>query len=489
MDAFEVMVQDLRGYFMTNVTKPAEWRKSQLMALKQMLTKHEMEWAEAMAADLKRPLLEARAEVVIALKDLNDSMQFQQWMRPEKLPSPALVWPCNTELRHEPIGVVLVIGAFNVPLQSTFKTLVSSMAAGNCCVVKPSEQCPKSEQLMVKLLPKYLDTKAFRVVTGGPVETERLLKVQWDFIVFTGSQRVAKIVQKAAAEFLTPTILELGGKNPVIVDNNPGSLALLAKRLISTKLANAAQTCLAPDYVVCLEESAPAFEAACVKALHDMYGQDPKQSDSLGRIVSEQAAERMQGWIKATKGTIVCGGEVDVKRKYVAPTIIRGEALTAPLMENEIFGPILLFHTVKTLDEAIALVEKVSGRSPLALYVFSQRSHFQEECLRRLPSGGAMVNDAVYHMLAGPFGGVNSSGNGKLTAIWGFRSLSNQRTVVFKRLNFFDAPIRFPPFTELAAKIFATVGPAAPDVPPLPLATVAALALLGAAYYAGTRRS
>lgn len=238
MTTFDETVQEIRSYFNSGVTASMQWRRGQLLALKAMLEKHEMEWAEALASDLRRPMLEARAEVVICLKDLNDSLQFAKWMQPEKLASPALIWPCNSELRHEPLGVVLVIGSFNVPLQSNFKALISSMAAGNCCVIKPSETCKKSQDLMLKLIPRYLDGAAFRVIIGGATETALLLKSRWDFIVFTGSQRVAKIVQRAAAEFLTPTILELGGKNPVIVDNNPGLSCLEGPWLVSPCLSD-----------------------------------------------------------------------------------------------------------------------------------------------------------------------------------------------------------------------------------------------------------
>jgi len=307
-------------------------------------------------------------------------------------------------------------------------------------------------------------------------------------------------VARAAAERMTPYVLELGGKNPVLVDTSLDSVEVAARRIAWGRTLNAGQVCVAPDYVVCLEGIADRFEAALVAAFAEMYGPDPARSADLGRLITPAAVRRIQGLVKdaesAGKIRIVSGGQMDAEARYVAPTVVRvadsspAAAADCPFMQEETFGPVIAVVRVKNLDHAVEYVERVSGRHPLGLYVFSNRRAFQEECLSRIRSGGAAINDVVVQSAAPnlPFGGLGSSGLGCYGGRYSFETFSHGRAVVHKHLNgaLFDPPLRYAPFTPFKCRAFRLALDYLPDVPAvgpvvawvLRLLPVAALALL-----------
>jgi len=439
------VVTELRRVFDTGETRSAEWRLSHLKAMKRMLIEHESEFIEALGKDLGKSHFEAKAEVSSVIVDIKIAQRCPEWMKPEKKQTPALLLPASTEVHNDPMGVALIISPFNFPVNQPLKPMVSAIAAGNCVVIKPAEKCIYVEALLVNLFPKYMDPKFFRVITGGPEVVKKILTFNWDIICFTGSGQIGKLVAKAAAENLTPVILELGGKNPVIVDENPGNLDVLAKRLIASKFMNAGQLCISTDYVVCLEGVAKDFEEACVRALKDMFGDDPRASEHYGRLVDAASTERVKGLLDTSVGRLVCGGEVSVADRYVAPTIIAEEPLDSPISQTEIFGPVVCFYTVKDLDAAAELVHKISHRHPLALYIFTKNKQFANHCLTRIQSGGAVINDLVFQIFVSPFGGKGQSGYGYLGGHHGYNSFTHKRSVV-KRYNLRDVPYRFPPY-------------------------------------------
>ena len=440
------LVAELRASFARGTTRPEAWRRSQLRALADMLTREEARIFEALEADLRRcPTETFVGEVGFALGDVKHTLRhLGRWMRPEKVSSPLVNFKGSSRIHYEPLGVVLIIGPWNYPIQLLLAPLVAAIAAGNCAVVKPSELAPASSRLMAELLPRYLDPACIRLVEGGVSETTALLEQRYDHVFFTGSTRVGKIVYQAAARHLTPVTLELGGKSPCIVDRSV-DLAVAARRIVWGKLFNAGQTCVAPDYVLVHEAQREPLLAALRQTVTDFYGADPRQSPDLPRIINQGHYERLVSYLE--QGEVVFGGEHDAAERYVAPTVLAGPALDAPVMQDEIFGPILPVLPVASVDEAIAFVNE--RPKPLALYVFTERREVARAVIDRTSSGGACVNDTLSHLVVPdlPFGGVGDSGIGAYHGRHGFETFSHARGVV-DRSTRIDLPLRYPPYVN-----------------------------------------
>ncbi|KAJ1493867.1 Aldehyde/histidinol dehydrogenase [Baffinella frigidus] len=413
MDAKET-VRELRQTFKSGVTKPYAWRIAQIQAVCRLVKENESEIVESLAVDNGKPTLEAEiSEIVNTLKEADAMIAgLRSWMAPEPAAPNALLVPCSAEIRREPFGVCLIMGPSNYPWMLVLKPLLGALAGGNCAVLKPSEMCEATAVSMKRLIGQYLDPSAVRVLEGGIAETQAMLKEKYDLIFFTGSERVGQIVARAAVEHLTPVILELGGKNCAIVDSNVQSLEVVAKRLVWGKCFNAGQSCVAPDYVLVLEDQAVRLKELMVKYVHKFYSEDPQKSGDFGRVKSKQAAMRVQKMVADGKGEILVGGQVDLEDRYVAPTIISEPILECSLMKEEIFAPVLCVFSVKSIDDAIAKHHAISGETPLSLYVFSSRSSVIEKCLSEIRSGGAVINDCLMGETQTdmPFGGVGSSG-------------------------------------------------------------------------------
>lgn len=467
----------------------------QLNQIKRMITENRDSLTAAMVADLGRCSFEAEAlDLIPVSMELDHAMDnLWEWMQPKYTPVPMVMSPATSETRNIPLGTVLIIGPFNYPISLLLNPLIGAICGGNCAVLKPSELTPECEKIMIELIPKYLDTDCFAIFTGDYKVSQELLTKKWNLIFFTGSTRVGRIVMEAAAKHLTPVLLELGGKSPVVVDDSITDIHLLSKRLIWGKLANNGQTCIAPDYVLCHESKYDELVQACKQRITDFYGENPKDAPDLGRVVSEQHTKRLQGLLKGCKATVVTGGAkgVDVKNKYVPPTLLTDVSLDSAVMQEEIFGPILPFLKYTTEDEVVeTIVEDQGGLrgQPLALYLFSKNRTFIDSVTRRVQAGGVVVNDTLFgagssHL---PFGGVGTSGLGRYHGIDSFAAFTHQQSVL-RRHDWapLDVPFRFPPYSDFGLSVFrlASKLPAQPHIHPSTLKWGAVIAVSLAAVY------
>jgi aldehyde dehydrogenase (NAD+) len=439
------LVRALRGYFETGATRPLSWRLGQLDAIGHFLMEREEDIFAALAADLGKPATEAfGAEIGVTLTELRLSRKkLRSWMKPERVGTSAVAMPGRSHIYREPLGVTLIIGAWNYPLQLVLLPLVGAIAAGNCAVLKPSEVAPNVSALVAKWVPKYLDPKAVKVVEGGVPETTALLREKWDHVFYTGNGTVGRIVMQAAAKNLTPVTLELGGKSPCIVDENV-DLDLAAKRIVYGKFFNAGQTCVAPDYVLVHDRVHDALVNRMVSAIREFYGDDPQQSPDYARIVNERHHARLTRLL--ADADVVTGGETDLSDRYIAPTILRNVSGDHSVMQEEIFGPILPVISVPSVESAIRFVNE--RPKPLALYVFARKKDTQDRVLAGTSAGGTTINHIWLHVgvLQLPFGGVGDSGMGAYHGHRSFETFSHRRAVLKKPL-LPDPPMLFPPYS------------------------------------------
>lgn len=440
------VVAGLRRTFKSERTRPIEWRREQLRRMRKMMEERETEILEAFAKDLRMPTYEAFASTaaLVTAEIGHAEKHLSQWMRPKRAPTPLANMPGSCRILSEPLGIVLIIGPWNYPLQLMLSPLIGAIAAGNCAVLKPSEFAPACEELLARIVPEYLDKDAVKVVRGGVAETTALLNERFDHIFFTGSVNVGRIVMQAAAKHLTPVTLELGGKSPCIVTKN-SNLDAAAKRIVWGKFFNAGQTCIAPDYILVHESVENALLQKMKDAVTAFLGTDIKKSPDYGRIIHARHFARLVSFIK--DGDLIFGGNTDEKELYIEPTILRNVSPDSRIMSEEIFGPILPVLTFKELEEAITFIN--DREKPLSLYVFSNDSDEQEEVLGRTSSGGACVNDVVAHIACPdmPFGGVGESGMGAYHGRTSFEAFSHQKAVLEKAL-FIEPLLRYAPYNE-----------------------------------------
>jgi aldehyde dehydrogenase (NAD+) len=442
------VVADLRRVFESGRTRPLEWRVAQLEGLERMCVECEKEIIEALRADLGRPAFETYGTEIGFLKaDARHARKhLKKWMKAERVSAPMVTQPGRAEIHHDPLGVVLVIAPWNYPFQLALSPLVGAIAGGNCAVVKPSEIAPHTSAFIAKRLGEFVDSQAIAVVEGGVAETTALLAERFDHIFYTGNGTVGRIVMRAAAEHLTPVTLELGGKSPAIVDRDV-DLEMACRRIALGKFANAGQTCVAPDYVLVHEEIKGAFLERLSAVVEEFYGLDPKASDSYARIVNERHHDRLTKLLGA--GTVVTGGESDRETRYIAPTVLRDVPDDAPIMKDEIFGPILPVRSVASIGEAIAFVN--AREKPLALYIFTKSRENADEILARTTSGGVTVNHTLLHLAAPglPFGGVGASGMGHYHGKFSFETFTHAKAVLRKPLAL-DPTLFYPPYSDAA---------------------------------------
>ncbi|MEU0896541.1 aldehyde dehydrogenase family protein [Streptomyces massasporeus] len=429
------VVARLRATFRTGRTKPVEWRTAQLRRLRDMLTENGADLAAALHADLGKSATEAyRTEIDFTVREIDHTLDhLAEWLRPEPAPTPAhLGADVTVWTQYDPLGVVLVIAPWNYPAQLLLAPVVGALAAGNAVVAKPSELSPATSAALARLLPAYLDTDAVAVVEGGVPETTALLAERFDHIFYTGNGTVGRIVMRAAAEHLTPVTLELGGKSPAFVDRDT-DLAVVAKRLVHGKFLNAGQTCVAPDYVLTDPETAAALEPLLADAVKALYGSDPAASGEYGRIINERHFDRLTGLLDS--GRTVVGGTSDRTAKYLAPTVLADVDPDAPVMQEEIFGPILPIVTVPGLDEAIDFIN--DRDKPLALYVFSESDGTRSRLAAETSSGGLGNGLPLAHLTVSdlPFGGVGESGMGNYHGRYSIETFSHRKAVLDKPLH------------------------------------------------------
>ncbi|MDX3193752.1 aldehyde dehydrogenase family protein [Streptomyces sp. MN03-5084-2B] len=425
------VVGDLRTLFTGGVTRPLAWRRAQLTALKAMLTEQAGPFLDALYADLRKNAVEAqRAELDLVIGEIDHTLDnLDGWLAPEGAELPSRLLPAEGRVVRDPLGVVLIIGPWNYPLQLVLAPLVGALAAGNVAVLKPSELSPAVSAAIAEHVPAYVD--GVKVVEGAVPETTALLEQKFDHIFYTGNGVVGRIVMTAAAKHLTPVTLELGGKSPAVVE--PGAdLAVTAQRLAFGKFSNAGQTCVAPDYVLAVGGTGPELAKHLDTTIRAMYGDDPAASPVYGRIINERHFDRLAGLLAS--GHPVVGGQHDRDDKYIAPTVLTDVAPDSPVMQQEIFGPLLPIIDVPDIDAAIAFI---NGRDkPLALYAFTGSDETKARLRTETSSGGLVFGTAIVHLAAPglPFGGVGESGIGRYHGHYSIDTFSHVKAVLDKPL-------------------------------------------------------
>lgn len=448
-------VAAVRHTFRSGRTRPIEWRHRQLDGLLRLLDDAGDDLVAALGRDMGKPAIEARfTDISFTATEIRHIRKnLASWMKPRRAKLRLQDQPGKGRVVAEPLGVVLVIAPWNYPVQLTLSPLAAALAAGNAAVVKPSELVPETTALLARLLREHLDPDAVAVFEGGPEVSTALLEQRFDHIFFTGSTAVGRIVARAAAEHLTPTVLELGGKSPVIVGPDV-NVELAAKRIAWGKGVNAGQTCIAPDYVLVHRRHAAELADRLAQAFTGFYGDEPTQSGDLARIVNDRHAARLGGLLAEHGGTVLCGGAVDAAARKVPPTVIVDPDPDSPLMREEIFGPVLPVLAVDDVEEAIAFV---NGRpKPLALYVFSTDDAVVDRVTEQTSSGGVCVNHVMLHIGPHdlPFGGVGDAGHGRYHGRAGFDAMSNLKPV-YRRPFKPDLSLIYPPYTKVKEKLLS----------------------------------
>jgi aldehyde dehydrogenase (NAD+) len=448
METVRGTVHELRETFETGLTRPLDWRREELRAVKRLLAEGEEELIAAMREDIGKPAVEARLTDLSFVSAEVDVMSrhLDRWARPERVAVPLVQMPGRAEIVKEPLGVALVIAPWNYPVHLLLLPMAAAIAAGNCVVGKPSELTANTSATLARLARRYLDTRAVAIVEGGADEAQALLGERFDTIFYTGNGRVARIVMEAAAKHLTPVTLELGGKSPVLVDAS-ADIPAAARRITWGKFLNAGQTCVAPDYALVHADAEHQLVDALRREVRTFYGEDPKRSPDYARIVNDRHFDRLAGLLASTSAKVDVGGETDRAERYVAPTVLTGVDLGDPVMDDEIFGPILPVVTVRDMDEATKVVS--SRDKPLALYVFSRSKEVVDRVLAGTSSGGVGVNCTVVQLAVPglPFGGVGPSGMGAYHGRAGFDTFSHRRAVLAKPTRP-DPPVQYPPYTK-----------------------------------------
>jgi aldehyde dehydrogenase (NAD+) len=440
---FTPMIARQRAYFQSGATLPQEFRRTQLRTLLNLLEAHEGDLLAALHQDLGKSPQEAYAsELGFVLSEIRHALRhLAGWMRPARCRAPLLAWPASGSIRPEPYGLALIIGPWNYPLQLLLSPLVGAIAAGNCAILKPSEFAPATAAVLGRIMGTAFSEAYIGFVQGDQATAEALLQQRFDAIFCTGSTATGRAVMTAAARHLTPVTLELGGKCPCIVAAD-SPLKTTARRIVWGKFMNAGQTCVAPDHVFVDQRVASALLAALKQALRDFYGADPRQSPDYGRIINRRHFDRLIRHLG--DGEIAHGGGRDAAERYLEPTILTKVSPAAPVMREEIFGPILPVLEFSELDDVLAGLREQP--TPLALYLFSADRVVQERVLAGSRSGGVCLNDTVTHIFGKdlPFGGLGESGMGAYHGRTSFDCFTHHRSVLRRSL-VPDPPFRYPP--------------------------------------------
>ncbi len=442
----QVIVKCQKDFFNSQQTKDITFRKTKLKLLKQELEKRENDIAKALFDDFRKPEFEsAMSEIGVVFAELSMAIKkLDCWSKPKNVLPVLLNFPSTDKIYSEPYGTVLLIAPWNYPFQLVFSPLIGAVAAGNTVVIKPSELTTHTSKIVAEIVEKVFDPGHVCVVEGDVSVATELLRQRWDYIFFTGSIAVGKIVAKAAAEHLTPTTLELGGKNPCIVDET-ANINLAAKRIVWGKFINCGQTCIAPDYVLVHESVEKSFIDECKKEIKRAYGENRQQSPDYCRIINSRNFENLKQYLAG--GKVLFGGETAVDDLYVSPTLLDNPALDSAVMKQEIFGPILPILRYNTENEINTIVE--SYEKPLAFYFFSSRKDFIKRMLCKHSFGGGTVNDTLVHFANHrlPFGGVGYSGVGAYHGRRTFDIFSHKKGVA-TRHTWLDLPVRYAPYKD-----------------------------------------
>ncbi|MCG1671199.1 aldehyde dehydrogenase [Staphylococcus epidermidis] len=435
-----------KAFFNTHKTKNLKFRKQQLKLLSKNIKNHENELLDALYKDLGKSKVEAYAtEIGMLLKSIKlMRKELKNWSKTKQTDTPLYLFPTKSYIKKEPYGTVLIIGPFNYPVQLVFEPLIGAIAAGNTAIVKPSELTPRVAIVIRDIIEDTFDETYVSVVEGGIEETQTLLSLPFDYIFFTGSEKVGKIVYEAAARKLIPVTLELGGKSPVIVDDT-ANIKVASERISFGKFTNAGQTCVAPDYILVQRKVKNDLIKALKKTITEFYGENIEKSPDFGRIVNQKHFNRLNDLIQIHKDNVVFGGNSSKEDLYIEPTLLDNITNDNKIMKEEIFGPILPIITYDNFDEVLEIIQSKS--KPLSLYLFSEDENMTHRVLEELSFGGGAINDTLMHLANPnlPFGGVGSSGIGQYHGKYSFDTFSHMKSYTFKSTRL-ESSLFFPPY-------------------------------------------
>ncbi len=436
----------LRDYFDSGVTLSYDFRKTQLDLLEKAILRYEKPLSEALFSDLKKSPVEVWfSETGLLLAEIRAARKnLRRWMRPKKVSSPLVAFGSTSKIYPSPLGVVLIIAPWNYPLQLLLNPLVGAIAAGNVAVLKPSELAPATEAVISRMIAEIFPENYVKLVSGigSEVVPQMIREFRFDHIFFTGGTATGKAIYQLAASQLIPVTLELGGKSPCIIYED-ADLQMAARRVVSTKFLNAGQSCIAPDYVLVKGSIKEDFLKVLKDTIAQFYSGNPAENGDYGKIIDKRHFQRLTGLLE--KGSVYCGGQVDESSLFIAPTVLSDVSLDDPVMQQEIFGPLLAVRSFSTSEEAMKIV---SARShPLALYLFTQNKETQRQWIERISFGGGCINDTGIHFMNQnlPFGGVGASGIGAYHGKRSFQVFSHEKSVL-KSTTLLDPRLRYPPW-------------------------------------------
>ena len=448
--SFSPLLSSQRNFFASHATKDIAFRKNSLIKLKEALNTYESDLLTALQKDLRKNTYEAyTAEIGFVIHEIEYHIKhLSKWTRPEKVRTSLFNQLGTSHIYREPYGTALIISPWNYPVQLLFAPLVGAISAGNCAVLKPSEIAPATAIVIQKLIESVFDKRYIAVVEGGVPETTDLLKEKFDYIFYTGSTHVGRIIMESAAKHLTPVTLELGGKSPTIVDKS-ANIPVTARRIVLAKTMNSGQICTSPDYVFVHEKVKDIFIKNVQEALLSFYGKNIQQSPDFARIINKQHHKRLTSHLE--KATILHGGMYDADDLFIEPTLVAGD-WESPLMQEEIFGPILPIFSYHKSNEIIKAIN--AHPKPLALYLYAEDKDLQQKVITETSSGGVAINDSVMQVASDtlPFGGVGESGMGAYHGRHSFETFSHQKSVL-SRSTFIDPRLKYPPYPSNLAFI------------------------------------
>lgn len=440
------ILKETKAYYNTDKTKNINFRINQLRILKTAIKKYEKEILNALYKDLGKSEFEAYStEIGFTLSSIEYMVKnLKKWARVRKVKVPIHQYPSKTYIMFEPYGTVLIIGPFNYPFQLLIEPLIGAMAAGNCAVLKPSENTPTISALIRRIIDETFDKDYIRVIEGEKEITSALINSPFDYIFFTGSVSVGRIVMEAAAKNLVPVTLELGGKSPTIVDS-AANLDISAKRIVWGKLINNGQTCIAPDYLIVHKDIKAEFIEKLKTTIIDFYGKNAFKSNDYGRIVNTRQFDRLVSIINRDRSKLIYGGNYDRDSLYIEPTLIDNATWQDASMEDEIFGPIFPIIQFTDLQQVINMIKE--RPKPLALYVFTEDKLTEKKVLESVSFGGGCINDTISHVASPylPFGGVGNSGIGGYHGEDSFKTFSHRKSIL-KKSTRFDMNLIYPPY-------------------------------------------
>ncbi|WP_369813264.1 aldehyde dehydrogenase [Caloranaerobacter sp. TR13] len=444
MDEIKKLIDKQKEYFRKGITLDVSFRINKLKVLRRAIIENEGLILKALKEDLNKSDFEGyETEIGIVLDEIRYIMKnLKSWAKPKRVKTPITQFISKSYIYSEPYGIALIIAPWNYPFQLVMAPLIGSISAGNCSIIKPSEYAPNTSKVISKIISDNFEEEFIAVVEGGIEVNKALLKEKFDYIFFTGSVNVGKIVMEAASKHLTPVTLELGGKSPCIVDEDT-DVDLAAKRIVWGKFLNAGQTCVAPDYLYLHKNIKNRFIKSAVNFIKEFFGENPLKSVDYTRIINITHFNRLKKFLK--DGNILYGGDFDEEKLYIAPTIIDNITWEASVMQEEIFGPILPVLVFEELDEVIKTIN--IHPKPLALYYFSNDKEKQERVIKEISFGGGCINDTIVHLATPylPFGGVGNSGMGSYHGKASFDNFSHKKSVL-KKSNLIDIPLRYPPY-------------------------------------------